>query len=203
MKIIITNQIDGAEAKIINHDDETVEIVFQSRGSNPIGTIARGQTVKIRDREYIVLDHSEETTAVISKDIIKKMSFGSDNNYSDSKVNNYLNCEYLKEFAKEVGMDNIVEHSVCLIADDGTGKSKNMRCKVSLITTENYRRYREFLPACGNSWWTATPVSNDSSIGYSRGVCYVNSNGVLNWYDCDYEIGIRPFCILKSSVLVS
>ena len=203
MKIKITNQIDGAEAKIINHDDETVEIVLSKQVSNPIGTIARGQTVKIGDREYIVLDHSEETTAVISKDIIKTMSFGSDNDYSGSKVNNYLNCEYLKELAKEVGMDNIIEHSVRLIADDGTGKSKNMRCKVSLITTENYRRYREFLPACGNSWWTATPVSNDSSIGYSRGVCFVSSSGVLLWGVCGYESGVRPFCILKSSVLVS
>ena len=27
----------------------------------------------------------------------------------------------------------------------------------------------------------------------SRNVCYVNSNGVLNWNDCDYENGVRPF----------
>lgn len=27
----------------------------------------------------------------------------------------------------------------------------------------------------------------------SRNVCYVNSNGILNWNDCDYTNGVRPF----------
>ena len=27
----------------------------------------------------------------------------------------------------------------------------------------------------------------------ARNVCYVNSDGILNWNDCDYENGVRPF----------
>ena len=27
----------------------------------------------------------------------------------------------------------------------------------------------------------------------ARNVCYVNDDGALNWNDCDYDNGVRPF----------
>lgn len=203
MNVKITNHVDGVEAKIVNHDDETVEIIFSKVGTKSLGSVNPGESVKIGDREYIVLDHSAETTAVISKDIVKKMPFGSDGNYINSRIMKYLNGEFLRELVSTIGEDNIVEHTTNLVADDGTGKGECVRSRMALITTENYRRYRKYLPACGSSWWTATRVTFDEKTEYSRSVCFVGSGGILSWTDCGYACGVRPFCILKSSILVS
>ena len=97
-----------------------------------------------------------------------------------------------------VGTENIIEHEVNLAADDGTNKGVVCRDNVSLLTTDLYRKYRDFLPAYGSWWWTATPVSKED--GYARGVCCVYGGGALNWCDCGYSGGVRPFLILDSSV---
>lgn len=70
------------------------------------------------------------------------------------------------------------------------------------MISDLYRRYREFLPAISSACWTATKVTTLDN-DYARGVCIVRSCGILSWnvYDCSY--GVRPFCILNSSVLVS
>lgn len=101
-----------------------------------------------------------------------------------------------------VGKENIIKHTVNLIADDGTNKGVSCEDNVSILTTGLYRRYREYLPAYGNWWRTATPVSADIS-SVARGVCCVDSDGVLCWNGCGGCNGVRPFCILKSSILVS
>lgn len=88
------------------------------------------------------------------------------------------------------------------IADDGTGKGTVCKDNVSILTTELYRRYREFLPAYGDWWWTATPANSDNE-NYARRVCCVGFYGVLCWSDCGYGCGVRPFCILNSSILLS
>ena len=143
-----------------------------------------------------------ETTAVILKEFVKRMEFGKHNNYAKSDVRKYLNSDFLKELEKEVGANNIYEHKVDLIANDGLKDYGSVRDKVSLITAENYRRYREFLPNYGDWWWTATPYSCESN-GYTSNVCYVYDDGALSRNGCGYSRGVRPFCIFSSSIFVS
>ena len=158
--------------------------------------------MKIGNREYIVLGHAEETTAVITKDFTKEMEFGQSGDYLTSDVRKYCNGEFYNELVAAVGAENIVKHTVKLVADDGTGKGKTCCDNVSIITTENYRRYREFLKAYGDWWWTATRVTYDDE-DYARRVCCVRSGGVLGWRGGGCCSGVRPFCILNSSVLTS
>lgn len=191
IKITVNQSMDGSFAILLAEDKKPT-----------IGSVKPGSVVKLGDREYIVLGHSAETTAIIAKDFVKKMRFGDTGDYVTSDVRKFCNGEFLNELAAAVGVDNIVEHTVNLVADDGTGKGKTCKDKVSILTTENYRRYREFLKAYGEWWWTATRVTYDDK-DYARCVCCVDSNGVLGWNDCDYCDGVRPFCILNSSVLIS
>lgn len=144
------------------------------------------------------------------------MEFGESNSYyQTSKVREYCNTTFYNELVKAVGAKNIFKHKVMLIADDGTNKGIFCFDNVSILTTELYRRYRQYLPAYDNWWWTATPVSStvkdytrlvcpvSSTVkDYVRYVCCVRSDGLLDWLGCGYRSGVRPFCILNSSILI-
>ena len=178
--------------------DDSVAIPMTD-DSDALGRVICGSAIEIGDRSYIVLEHRNDgTTAVITKDFWKDMEFGDSGNYAESAVRTALNIEFYNEVANVVGAENIIEHEVNLAADDGTNKGVVCRDNVSLLTTDLYRKYRDFLPAYGSWWWTATPVSKED--GYARGVCCVYGGGALNWCDCGYSGGVRPFLILDSSV---
>lgn len=74
-----------------------------------------------------------------------------------------------------------------------------------ILTVDEYRKYRRFIPLTDKPFWTATPWCTRSS-GSSGGstACYVGagggvySNGVYNVCCC-----ARPALALKSSLLVS
>ena len=161
-----------------------------------------GSVVKIGDLSFVVLEQCGEETAVITKDFVRSMPFGNGGDWRTSDIRAFCNGDFYQEISKAVGKENIYDHMVNLSADDGTGKDEFCRDYVSLLTTEEYRRYREFLPAYGKWWWLATRVSYDVK-DYGRYVCNVGSCGILNWDGCDYSVGVRPFCILNSSILVS
>lgn len=168
----------------------------------PLITFSPGSVVKIGNRDYIILEHHRETTSVITKDLAEYLEFGKDDDYRKSNIRKYCEGKFYEELANEVGKENIIEHDVKLVADDGTGKNDTIKANVSILTTELYRKYREFLPKYGRRWWTATRVSEDDSIGYSRCVCFVLPSGVLGWTCCSQELGVRPFCVLSSEVMV-
>lgn len=99
-------------------------------------------------------------------------------------------------------LDNLIPHRVDLTANDGLKDYASCVDKVSLMTVDNYRRYREFLPTYGKWWCLATAFSAESN-GYSRTVCYVLSSGAVDWCGCDCSYGIRPFCIFSSDIVVT
>lgn len=202
MKVNITNNIPNVNVTVNQNDDGSLAILLFEKTGKKLGDVKTSETVKLGEREYIVLGHGTETTAVITKDIVKNMEFGKTGDYSKSYVREFCNGDFYKELAKAVGKSNIVPHRVNLTCDDGSNKGATCKDNVSIITAENYRRYREYLPALGKPSWTATGVTTLDK-DYARSVCFVNSGGVLGWLGCDYSNGVRPFCILNSSIFVS
>lgn len=201
MKIKVINNVPNIRVTANQSEDGGFTIMLAEDNKVTLGSVEPGSIVKLGSREYIVLDHDAETTAIITKDFVEQMRFGDTGDYANSAVREFCNGKFLNELSSVVGMDNIVDHTVNLMADDGTGKGKTCKDKVSVLTTENYRRYREFLKVYGDWWWTATRLTYDDE-DYARTVCYVNSYGILDWFDCDCCNGVRPFCILNSSVLI-
>ena len=200
------------EIKIINNTNHDIKIKASevdkfitlyideiNKNTVSLGDVECGKIVKISDVKYIVLGQSAETTALITKDFVKEMEFGKDNNYKASKVRDYLNGPFFDNLADAVGRENVIMHNVNLTADDGTNVGKCCRDHVSLLTTELYRRYRRYLPEYG-WWWLASPVSSHKD--YAGSVCGVSSNGVLSWGGSNYVGGVRPFCILNSEIKV-
>lgn len=202
MKVNITNNIPNVNVTVNQNDDGSLAILLFENTGKKLGDFKPRETVKLGKREYIVLGHGAETTAVVTKDIVKEMEFGKSWDYSKSYVRDFCNGDFYKELVEAVGKENIVPHRVNLTCDDGSNKGVTCKDNVSILTTENYRRYREYLPALGKPYWTATGVTTLDK-DYARCVCYVRSSGVLFWNDCDCASGVRPFCILNSSIFVS
>ena len=201
MKIEVQNNIPGLKVNVNQNSDGSFTILLAEMGSKTLGSVKPGDTVTIGEREYIVIGHGKETTAIITKNPTKSMAFGKDGDYAKSDVRAYCNSEFYNELCKAVGKYNIIPHAVDLVADDGSNKGAGVTDNVSILTCDLYRRYREFLPAVGSSCWTATRVTTLDK-DYARSVCIVSSNGVLLWDGCGFSRGVRPFCVLNSSVLV-
>ena len=164
-----------------------------------------GETFKVGAYEFIVLEHTGELTAVIMKDLLRDdVKFGEDNN--DFRESNVLSI--LREFAKEledlIGADNLIEHEVDLTSDDGLKDYGVIREKVSLLTTDLYRKYVDVLDMerLDAWWWLVTPHSTKRHENDLWVKCVSPSGNIYFNYYGDFN-GVRPFCILKSDILVS
>lgn len=203
MKIDIQNNIPACVKVSVNqNEDGTFAILLAQMEGKTLGSVKPGNTVTIGEREYIVLGHEEGTTAIITKNHTKAMAFGIDGNYARSYVRTYCNGEFYEELCNAVGKNNIIPHTVNLVSDDGSHKGSLIKDNVSILTCDLYRRYRELLPAIGSVCWTATRVTTLDKY-YASDVCVACSSGTLSWDDCGCSRGVRPYCILNSSVLVS
>ena len=203
MKFNVINNSPNVNVEVKDNSDGSVAIIVDvNPNGKPLSEYKPGETATLGEREYIVLGHANETTALVTKDIVKSMEFGTSYDYRKSYVRDYCNDEFYKELVKSVGAKNIIPHTVNLMCDDGLNKGVVCKDNVSILTLANYRRYREYLPALGKAFWTATGVTTLDK-DYVRGVCYVGSFGVPCWNVCDWSYGVRPFCVLRSSVLVS
>ena len=201
MDISIKNQCkDKCKVEVFTANNNiTIKIIDEKK--KMLSDVKVGSTIIIGKREYVVLEHSADTTAVIAKKPVKFMAFGKDGDYTKSDVRTYCNGEFYKELCKAVGRKNIIPHTVNLVSDDGSNKGASVKDNVSILTTDLYRRYRELLPATGSFCWTATRITTLNN-GYARDVCCVYSKGVLGWGACNDSGGVRPFCILNSSLMV-
>ena len=202
MKIDIQNNIPGVKVNVNQNADGSFAILLTQIAGKTLSSVKPGDTVTIGEREYIVLGHEKGTTAIVTKKPTKTMVFGKDGDYTKSDVRAYCNGEFYNELCKAAGKYNIIPHTVALVADDGSNKGAGVTDNVSILTCDLYRRYREFLPAIDFACWTATRVTTLDK-DYARGVYFVSSYGILYWSDCVDSGGVRPFCILNSSVLVS
>ena len=197
-EVRIANSVPELDVSI-DRDDKGIVITIKKKAQGiKLGDVPCGKIVTIGKRKYIVVGHGEETTALFGAEEFCRMEFGEDADYRCSKPRKYLNGDFLKEVADVVGMENIVKHKVKLEANNGTNKGVICYDHISLITTGLYRRYREYIPASGRWFWTAT---KDSDVSVSC-VCVVDSDGCMDWNVCANCSGIRPFLILNSSVLI-
>ena len=173
-------------------------------GKVRLDDIAVGETFKLGKHEFVVLEHSKETTAVILKDLLNgSKQFGSSNNFDGSGVDK--ECQkFADEIVEIVGTENLVEHTVDLTSDDGLKDYGKVKRKMSLLTAELYRRYVYILDKfkLGEWWWLATAYSAKPHDDTTWVKCVSSSGYIDNCYCDDYR-GVRPFCILKSHIFVS
>ena len=187
----------------------TAEQVAEMQKSLGIGQVRLkdipvGETLKIGNYEFVVLEHSKETTALILKDLLhEEKQFGKNNNFENSNVDKL--CEaFGKEIACIIGENNLIEHTVDLTSDDGLKDYGSIKRKISLLTTNLYRRYVEILDKHKIKawWWLATAYSTPMHDSSSWIKC-VSPVGRIDYGNVNSNNGVRPFCILNSNIFVS
>lgn len=186
--------------------DEQVKEIQQSFGIEQIklANVAVGEIVKIGKYEFIVLEHSKDTTAVILKDLLfESKEFGKDNNYKASYVDN-LCGDFADEISEIIGKDNLIEHTVDLTSDDGLKDYGKIKRSMSLLTTDLYRRYVEILDKykVKKWWWLATAFSTPKHDPDNWVKC-VSPSGFISYNNYNGNCGVCPFCILNSNIFVS
>lgn len=167
-----------------------------------------GDTFKIGDHDFIVLDQNEytETTAVISKGFMaENIVFDDDTrDYRKSNLRKVIEEDIQPIIESEVGEENIVENYVDLISVDMQEEFSRFKCKVRPITFDEARKYNNLLVnnELNDWWWTCTPWST-AERGLEYSIAVVASSGFISVGICNCNSGVRPFCILKSNIFVS
>lgn len=161
-----------------------------------------GDTFKVDDLEWKILDITENGYVCIGEKLPDNMTFGSNNDWKSSKIRKYLNGEFFKKLADEVGEENIVEFERNLLSLDGQTEYGMCEDFVSIISLDEYRKYRALLPNEKYYWWTLTP---DSTKGNGDETCIrvVCPSGGINNSILNFNFGVRPFCIFSSSIFES
>lgn len=200
------------EAFLASMADSISEFLRKISGSAPVSRqktlaeFAAGDLVTIGGTEFVVLEQRDGDTVLLTKECIGvETAFGeNNNNYAESIVDDI--CESFAELLGDsVGEENLVEFDVDLTSDDGLKDYGQIRRKCALITTDMYRRYVDILDLHNPKkyWWLATPHSTKRHENDSWVKCVSPSGGIFcrDYYYRD--IGVRPFCILKSDIFVS
>ena len=159
-----------------------------------------GDVVEISGIRWIILDKTELGYHAITEEFISlSTQFDSDkNDWRISELREYLNGEFMDKLEEEM----LQEFERDLTSLDGQTEYGTCMDKVSLLTVDEYRKYRKNLPNTNKWWWLITPWSTPCN-DWERAVAVVSPSGNIGDCNCNDDDGVRPFCIFKSSIFES
>lgn len=163
-----------------------------------------GETITVAGITWRVLDKLEKGYLVISDGFYgeDRKFDGSCNNWKCSDLRKELNTDLKDKIEDELGKGALVGFERDLLSMDGQTEYGTCKDLVSLISVDEYRKYRKFLPSTDRYWWTitpdSTPCNNDSTC-----LRVVSPVGRIHYYSYINCSGVRPFCIFSSSIFES
>ena len=171
-----------------------------------LSTLYPGETFKIGEHDFIVLEQAQDRTMVISKGFMAEDVVFDRNSrdYNTSNLKRVIEDEIQPIIEVAVGAENLVEEVVDLTTVDMQSEFCSLSCKVRPLTFDEARKYNDLIAdkSLGDWWWTCTPWST-SERGWDYSIAVVSSSGLISRSSCHYYRGVRPFCILKSNIFVS
>ena len=173
--------------------------------NEPVAALSEnGKTATIGDYEFIVLknDKTLGTVELLLKGMLgKNMNFGNTNDYRTSDVRKVVE-KFGEEIDKLVGEENLLEHTVDLTAMSGLKDFGSIKAKMSLLTFDKARENIETLDEYKlNDWWWLATAWSTKKHDIEKSTMCVAPSGYLDGIDGSYDFsGVRPFCILKSSI---
>lgn len=169
-----------------------------------IGTPEIGKVIELAGMDWLILDKTEKGYfAILNGFDEKERTFDSNsNNWISSKLRNELNTRFLKKITDELGEDAVIEFDRDLLSMDGQTEYAHCKDRISILTVDEYRKYRKFLPNMDEWWWLLTPWSTPAN-DYSTTNAVVSPSGFINVNYFFSVSGVRPVCIFSSSIFES
>ena len=187
------------------HLKERVEMLekkvreLEKKRSNFVKPPEIGDRFEFRGIKFTCLDKVKGGYLVIADFLDEKYKFDEEsNNWRDSELMNIL----AESFVDEIGRENLLILERDLTSLDGLKDYGVTYDLVSILTADEYKKYRSLLPNTGDWWWTVTPWSTKSN-GYESSVAVVAPGGDVDRDSCYGINGVRPVCILKSEIFES
>lgn len=179
-----------------------IKILKANNTKKLLAEFSIGDEFQLARTTWKILDIAGDGYVCLAETIGNKEFDSDDNNWATSKLRSYLNKEFLEKLEEEIGEGNVLKFERNLLSLDGQTEYGSCDDKVSLLTVDEYRKYRKYIPNADKWWWLISPWSTPCN-DYSSTVVVVSPSGLI--YDHYYGNGhgVRPFCILKSHIFVS
>lgn len=193
----------GLQEQINDLGNEIAVLKTTSKSINLPEGLGIGDTFELVDTTWKILDITGVGYICLA-DSIKDMEFDSDsNNWENSDLRGYLNGVFFEKMAAEIGSKNIISFERNLLSLDGQTEYGKCEDKVSLLTVDEYRKYRSLIPNTEDYWWWLVSPWSTPCNDYERAVAVVSSAGYFNYSHCININGVRPVCIFSSSIFES
>lgn len=180
-----------------------------------ITTMLPGEHFMFKGFEWVCLDPNHPdggVLAIMAKPWAKEVKFcpsdkfadekGNWNNYRTSNVRGILSNMANAFFEK----NSLLPHTVDLVADNGDRAYGTVQDTVFILTCDEYRKYRDYIPHYDSCIWTATPWycgdgDYGSYTGHAVNVRCVGMGGLLGKNGAHYSYAVFPACILNPAAL--
>lgn len=178
-----------------------------------ITTLRHGEHFMFKNFEWVCLDPNHPdggVLAIMAKPWANDVKFCPSDKFADEKGNwnNYRTSNVrgiLSDMANAVFEGkSLLPHTVDLVADNGDRSYGTVQDLVFILTCDEYRKYREFIPHYDRLIWTVTPwwcCGRDSDTDIANLVRYVYSGGRLVSGYAYYGCAVAPACILDPASL--
>ena len=178
-----------------------------------ITTMCPGEHFMFKSFEWVCLDphHLDGgVLAIMAKPWAEDVKFcpsdkfadekGNWNNYRTSNVRGILSDMANAVFDRKI----LLSHTVDLVADNGDRAYGAVEDLVFILTCDEYRKYRDYIPHYDSWIWTATPWycgDKDSDTGEAGIGRLVDADGTLcNSGTCE-SYAVAPACVLNPKFL--
>lgn len=193
----------GLQEQINDLRNEIAVLKTTSKSINLPEGLGIGDTFELADTTWKILDITGAGYICLA-DNIEDMEFDSNsNNWENSGLRGYLNGEFFEKMAAEIGSKNIIPFERNLLSLDGQTEYGKCEDKVSLLTVDEYRKYRNLIPNTKDYWWWLVSPWSTPCNDYKRAVAVVSCAGYFGSLICYRSVGVRPVCIFSSSIFES
>lgn len=157
-----------------------------------------GDKFTFKGLEWIVLNNN------VDGGVLAIMSFtwqGRGHKFDEDCYNNYakssLRKKLLTELLPALGVDNLIPHTVDLVADNGDDAYGTVEDKVFILSCDEYRKYCKYVPLLPEWMWTCTPWYISPNSGNGSHVRSVSTAGNLNSDYVYSSNGVAPACVFN------
>ena len=166
-----------------------------------------GEHFTYRGIEWICLDIIDGNYLAITAKVWQELpfDFGNHNNWKESSLRRVLNDKFLDKLNK----NHLVKQTSDLIADNGDKRYGSCEDYVTILSCDQYRKYRDLIPNYSKQIWTMTPWACSPIKKDAETIRFVSFYNVkqerfsgFGSSQSDYmDLGVTPVCLFSSKHL--